>query len=102
MTLSYHAQYERAYRLNLLEETLGFTHIVLEAANREKTYRYCVTSSGILIVKPYAQDLMVTAYMVGLEECYRVARAAGKSCIPPKLEKRIRKNFERHAELYRI
>ena len=30
MTLSYHAQYERADRLARLEEVLGFTNVVLE------------------------------------------------------------------------
>ena len=33
MTLSYHAQYERADRLARLEEVLGFTKIVVEVPN---------------------------------------------------------------------
>ena len=56
MTLSYHAQYERADRLARLEEVLGFTNVVLEVKDYGAYKRYCVTSSGIVIVKAMEED----------------------------------------------
>lgn len=102
MTLSYHAEYERADRLARLEEVLGFTNVVLEAPCTERGVRYCITSSGILIVKNLFTDVVVTAYLINMKQCAFYCRMAGKSCVPPKLEKRVRKNMERHQNLYFI
>ena len=102
MLFSYHAQVERADRLTQLEEVLGFTHIVVEVPVVEEEKRYCLTSSGIIIVKNLHRDFVVTAYMANLNQCYRSCRMAGKSQIPPKLHKRVTKNLERHRELFYI
>lgn len=102
MTFSYHAQYERADRLQALEEVLGFTKIVVEVPVVEDQKRYCLTSSGILIIKNLHKDYVVTAFMATVDQAYRVCRMGGKSCIPPKLEKKIVKNNERHRELFFI
>ena len=102
MLFSYHAQVERADRLAQLEEVLGFTNIVLEVPVVEEEKRYCLTSSGIIIVKNLHRDFVVTAYMATIKQCYRICRMAGKSQIPPKLHKRVTKNCERHSELFYI
>lgn len=102
MTFSYHVEYERADRLQALEEVLGFTKIVLEVPVVEEEKRFCMTSSGIFIVKNLYQDFVVTAFMANVDQCYRLCRMAGKSQIPPKLHKRVLKNIERHSELFAI
>lgn len=102
MTFSYHAQYERADRLEQLEAVLGFTKVVLEVPVVEEQKRYCLTSSGILIVKNLYRDFVVTAFMVNVDQCYRLCRMAGKAQMPPKLYKRVVKNMERHSELFYI
>ena len=102
MTFSYHATYERADRLQALEEVLGFTKIVVEVPVVEEQKRYCLTSSGILIVKNLHREYVVTAFMATIDQTYRICRMAGKSQIPPKLEKRVVKNNERHRELFYI
>ena len=102
MTFSYHVEYERADRLQALEEVLGFTKIVLEVPVVEEEKRFCITSSGIFIVKNLYQDFVVTAFMANVDQCYRLCRMAGKSQIPPKLHKRVLKNIERHSELFAI
>ena len=102
MLFSYHAMYERADRLQKLEEVLGFTKVVLEVEVIEEEKRYCLTSSGILIVKNLHRDFVVTAFMANVDQCYRICRMAGKSQIPPKLHKRVLKNIERHSELFYI
>lgn len=102
MTFSYHAQHERANRLTQLEEILGFTKIVLEVPVVEEGKRYCITSSGILIVKAIEEEFVITAFMCNINQCYRLYRMAGKSQVSPKVYKRITKNIERHPELFNI
>lgn len=102
MLFSYHAQCERADRLAQLEEVLGFTKIVLEVPVVEEQKRYCITSSGILIIKALHEDFVITAFMCNINQCYRLYRMAGKAQVSPKVYKRITKNLERHAELFHI
>lgn len=102
MLLSYHARVERAERLKMLEEILGFTKVVLEVEYKDEQTRYCLTSSGIIIVKNLYTDLVVTAYMANLNQCYRLYREAGKAQMSPKMRKRVLKNIERHSELFYI
>lgn len=102
MTLSYHAQFERAERFAKLEETLGFTNIAMEAIDPKRNTKLCVTSSGILIVKDVKTDMVVTAYMISVKELISISRKAGKKQVPPKLMKRVEKNMVRHIDLYRI
>ena len=99
MLFSYHAQVERADRLAQLEEALGFTHIVLEVPVVEEEKRYCLTSSGIIIVKNLHKEFVVTAFMANINQCYRLYRMAGKGQMSPKMQKRVVKNCERHREL---
>lgn len=102
MTLTYHAQFERAERFAKLEETLGFTSIVMEAISVKRNVKFCVTSSGILIIKNLQNDYVITAYMLDAKELITISRLAGKKQVPPKLMKRVEKNMVRHADLYRI
>ena len=102
MLFSYHAQYERADRIERLEEVLGFTKIVLEVPVVEEEKRYCLTSSGVLIVKNLYKDFVITAFMCNVDQCYRLYRMAGKAQVSPKVYKRITKNIERHSELFYI
>ena len=102
MTYTYHAQVERADRLAKLEEVLGFTSIALEVVSVEEHKRFCVTSSGILIIKDLHYDIVVTAYMIDVDHLYHLCMKAGKKQMPPKLYKRVCKNMERHRDLYYI
>lgn len=100
MTLSYHAKVERAERLAMLEQVLGFTSIVLEVEYEKEDTKHCLTSSGIVIIKNLYTDLVVTAYMANLKQCYKLYRDAGKAQIAPRMYKRVKKNAERHSELF--
>lgn len=102
MLFSYHAQYERADRLAQLEEVLGFTKVVLEVPIVEEEKRYCLTSSGILIVKNLHRDFVITAFMATIDQCYKLYKIAGKGQVSPKVYKRVVKNNERHRELFFI
>ena len=100
--LTFHAECERANRLQALEEILGFTNAVLEIKCYEEEKKYLLTSSGIIVVKNLYRDTVITAYMANINQCYRLYRMAGKSQISPKVRKRVLKNIERHPELFAV
>ena len=102
MNTTYHAGVERANRLQALEETLGFTKIVLQFEDVVEEKLYLLTSSGIIIVKSTRRDAVITAYMANINQCHRLYRLAGKSQMSPKMEKRVKKNCERHPELFAV
>ena len=106
MNLSYHAEVERAERIELLAEYIGFTRIVMEVVlpdrNRVGKFRKIgLTSSGIMIIRNM-EELVITAYLPQIDEVVKLSRKAGKKQVPPKLYNKVLKNMERHPELLRI
>lgn len=102
---TYHAEIERADRLETLEKVLGFTKIVVEQVIQRKDGRWVregITSSGILIVRPINEDIIITAFMVRKEKAVALCRNSGKKQVPPKLYEKIVKNAQRHPELFYI
>lgn len=99
MKLSYHAAVERKDRLEMLEELFGFTRVVMEGVYKRK--KYCITSSGILILKTL-NDIVITAYPADLKIAIFISREIlGKKQMSPKLYNRIVKNMEKYPHLYR-
>lgn len=99
---TYHAQVDNKIRMELLDKKLGFTNIVVERIDYTRNTREGITSSGILVVRPLDSDVIITAFMVRFNKASAVCKAAGKSCVPPKLAAKIRKNAERFPELFGI
>ena len=102
LNFSKHLQNDHPERLAALDEYIGFTNIVLEVIEVHKKYgrrRVGVTSSGIMIIRNAYEDFIITAYLPTMTEVEKVARQAGKKCVPPKLLKKVQKNLERHPEL---
>ena len=101
---TYHASVERSDRLETLERVLGFTKIVIERKffRNGRWVREGITSSGILVVRPLDEDIIITAFMVRVEKAAAVCYDAGKKQIPPKLYEKIVKNAQRHPELFYI
>lgn len=102
LNFSKHLQYDHPERLAALEEYIGFTNLVLEVVEVHKKYgrrRIGITSSGIMIIRSLREDFIITAYLPTLTEVEKVAKRAGKKCVPPKLLKKVQKNLERHPEL---
>jgi len=48
------------------------------------------------------RDIVITAFMANVNQCYRLYRMAGKGQMSPKMEKRVMKNCQRHPELFTI
>ena len=99
MLFSAHILTDRANRLRRLEEVLGFTHVALEWVDEANSKRYCLTSSGVMIIKALHEDFVITAWMATVDQLYRMCLMMGKAQMPPKLYKRVSKNMERHRDL---
>lgn len=100
LTLTAHAKFDRRQRIEALEQVLGFTRSVLEVKVQEEDRKYCLTSSGVLLVKSISTDVVITAFMANIDQCYRLYRMAGKKQISPKVRERVMKNAERHWYLF--
>lgn len=100
--MSYHAMVERKERIRAIEETLGFTHIVVEWKDYRTNARRCITSSGVVLVKNLEKDFLITAFMGTQEQIERICRKAGKKQVPPKLQKRVEKNLKKYSYLLEI
>lgn len=102
LNFSKHLQCDHPERFAALDEYIGFTNIVMEVIEVHKKYgrrRVGITSSGIMIIRNARENFIITAYLPTMVEVEKVARQAGKKCVPPKLLKKVQKNLERHPEL---
>lgn len=102
LNFSKHLQNDHPERLAALEEYIGFTNIALEVVEVHKKYgrrRVGITSSGIMIIRNVRENFIITAYLPTMVEVEKVAKQAGKKCVPPKLLKKVQKNLERYPEL---
>lgn len=97
-----HAWNDHPERMQLIEEYLGFTNIVVEIVELRADGRYSrkgLTSSGVIVVRSLYEDRMITAFMANEYQAVDICLRAGKKCVPPKLLNKIRKNNKRHPEI---
>ena len=91
MKMTYHAQMERTDRLVYIAMTVGFGEIVFE--HRTLEHRECITDSGVLLVKPLHEDILITAYIVGIDKAMALYRREfGEKRMPAKLYSTIMHN----------
>jgi hypothetical protein len=100
-TMSNHLTEERANRLALLQEYLGYSdRVMIEVIDQRQTARLRLLSTGIILVLDLYENFIITAYPATFERAVAIYKSAGKNRLPQQLVKRIRKNEERHPEFY--
>lgn len=103
---STHMTKDRAHRLALLEEYVGFTKLVMEIEQfdyRARAIRRVgMTSTGIIVVRDGEKNVVISAYLGTVEEAIKLSRAAGKKQVPPKLYDKVVKNMTRYEKFYFI
>jgi hypothetical protein len=94
--MTYHASVERIDRLTACIQYLGFNEFVCEMPDpMNPGTAYCVTDTGIIIIKAIATNTIITGYMATPK---RIA-AIFKGNTPPALYKRVVKNNKKYAFL---
>lgn len=100
-SMSTHLIEERANRLALLQEYLGYSdRVMAEVLDKRNTARVRLLSTGIVLVMDIYDDFVITAYAATYNQASAIYHQAGKNRLPQQLVKRINKNMERHPEFY--
>lgn len=101
--VSNHLTEERANRLALLQEYLGYSdRVMVEVLDKRNTARIRLLSTGIILVLDIYDDFVITAYAATFNQASAIYYQAGKNRLPQQLVKRINKNMERHPEFYTV
>lgn len=66
MIMTNHVREDRADRLTYIALTVGFGNVVFE--HRDGEYRECITDTGVLMVKNITEEVLVTAYIIGINK----------------------------------
>ena len=103
-TFSRHLIEERANRLAVLRDYVGFTNLVFEVREWDREHRDYkrtgITSTGILVVMTDDRSKVITAYLASMDKTVALSRKAGKKQVPPKLYEKILKNMKRYEKYY--
>lgn len=101
--LSKHLVYERANRLEILNEYLGYSNkVLLETYDRNCTARVRIFSTGICHIVDLYDDYVITGYALTIKQATAIWYNATGKRMPAQLYKRIIKNMERHPEIFNI
>lgn len=89
-TMTYHAQYQRANRMQHIIDQIGFGQVIREKymrAGMEAGKYICITDTGITIVKSEDKTKVITFYVTTQREL--VAVYGGTKKIPSFLRKKV-------------
>lgn len=92
MKVSHHVAVERIDRVVWIAQKIGWGEQILETVDNERFSRYCLTSTGVVLVKAYNSDTLITAYVATIGQVYAMHKACGISHIPWYLENKVKKN----------
>lgn len=103
MTLSKHLIYERTERLEYLQEYFGYSDkVLLETVDREKSARIQILSTGVCYIIDLYKDYIITAYALDVSRAAGIWYNATGKRMPQQLYKRVKKNMERHPEVFKM
>lgn len=92
MKVSRHVAVERIDRIVWIAQKIGWGEQILETVDNERFSRYCLTSTGVVLVKAYNSDTLITAYVATMGQVYAMHKECGISHIPGYLENKVKKN----------
>lgn len=88
MELTYHAKIQRADRIRMIEQKIGFGTVIKEVYHNGCFQ--CLTNTGIILVKDDNRELLITAFVATQREL--VMMYGGTKKIPPYLRKKVDHN----------
>ena len=99
MKMTYHAKVERIDRICACIQHLGVNEIVVEVRGKaDPDHLYCITDTGIVLVRSYYDGALITAYMGTISKV--MALCSGN--VPPALKKRVVYNEKKFKFLLKI
>jgi hypothetical protein len=78
MTLTYHCSHEKIDRMVAIATNLEFGEIILEHQIPGTEKKECLTSTGILMVKALAKEILITMYVPNVDKVIALFKEVGK------------------------
>lgn len=98
--MTYHAQVERANRIQHITEEIGIGQIIKEKYvrfNTQSSGKYiCITDTGITIIKDEPKEKIITIYVTTQRELVAVFGGANK--VPAFLRKKVDRNQSKYIQ----
>lgn len=92
MKMSKHVINDRMDRLLYIAQYVGWGETLLEVYSEENHHRYCLTTTGVIIVKAPADEFMVTAFVGNIEKVAKLYHLAGFDHVPTRIYQKVMKN----------
>lgn len=92
MKMSKHVINDRMDRLLYIAQYVGWGETLLEVNLEEKNHRYCLTSTGVIIVKSCTEEFMITAFVGNIEKVAMMYHKAGFDGVPNRVYQKVMKN----------
>lgn len=92
MQLTKHARNDRVDRIMYIAENVGWGEPVFEFADAARQTRSVLTSTGVIIIKNYNVDRLITAYVGRIDEVKFMYASKGYNRIPEFMYSKVMKN----------
>lgn len=92
MKMSKHVINDRMDRLLYIAQYVGWGETLLEVYSEENNHRYCLTTTGVIIVKAPVDEFMVTAFVGNIEKVAKLYHLAGFDNVPTRIYQKVMKN----------
>lgn len=97
--LTYHAEYERQWRMDYIEANIGFGQPLVSSYNRRRHSWHEVTDTGIMVIRS-EEGKIITMYIATEKEVLTAFRLAGRTVIPVAIINKVRKN-QKHEKWFK-
>lgn len=92
MKMSKHVTTDRMNRMLYIAQYVGWGEQVLEIELSQSHCRYCLTDTGVILVKQLHEDFVITAFVGNMDKVIMMYRTAGYPQIPAYIYNKVVKN----------
>lgn len=91
ITMTNHVLNDRMERMLYIAEHIGWGEVIAEVAV-EDGRRWCLTSTGVILIKPIHEEVLITAYVASIPQIKFFYTQLGYARVPTFMENKIHKN----------
>lgn len=92
MKMSKHVTTDRMNRMLYIAQYVGWGTPVLEVVMPATNNRYCLTDTGVILVKDVEQEFVITAFVGNMDKVVLMYRTAGYEHVPNRMYQKVVKN----------
>lgn len=91
ITMTKHVVNDRMERMMYIAQNIGWGEILVEVQSSNDT-RMCLTSTGVVLIKPLYEERLVTAYVANINDVTWLYRSIGCTRVPSFMFTKVQKN----------